>query len=47
MGRVLKLLRINIVKLASCPWGDIEIATVFVWSSSSGYSQIVQTHELL
>lgn len=39
MERLLKLLRINIVKLASCPWGDIEIAIVF--------GAAVQIHELL
>lgn len=41
MVRVLKLLRINILKLASCLSGDIEIAIILVWSSSSGYIQIV------
>lgn len=35
MLRVLKLYRINIVKLASCPSSDVEIATVLVQISSS------------
>lgn len=41
MLRVLKLQRIDIVRLASRPPGDIEIAVGLVWSHGSGYGQIV------
>jgi len=47
MVSVLKILRMNSVKLASCPPGDVKIAIVLVWGSSSGYSQVMQIHKLL